>query len=165
MTDTDHRPTPPRMRPWLRVLLGVSLALNLLIVGLVAGAMMRFGGPDGMRPPPRSLGAALYRELPRDARKTIRAAMTSGPDGLALHRRDGVREIAEALRTEPFDPVALAAALDARARAQAAWLSSVQAAWLDEVKAMSATERAAYAERLEDALNRPHRRKRDRKDR
>ena len=58
MTETLE-PPKPRTPKWVRVLLALSLALNLLIIGLVGGAMVRFGGSDGMRPPPRSIRSHL----------------------------------------------------------------------------------------------------------
>lgn len=159
MTETPTPRTPPRMRPWLRLILGLSLALNLAVAGLVAGAMLRFGGPDGMRPPPRNLGAALYRELPRESRRALRADMARSGAATRDRRTEAAR-LAEALRAEPFDRTRLTATLEARVRAQSEWLTRVQAAWLDQVAAMSASERAAYADRLEQALNHRHERAR-----
>ncbi len=49
MTGNETRNSNGGMRLWLRVLLFASLALNLLIVGLVAGAFLRMG-KDGGRP-------------------------------------------------------------------------------------------------------------------
>lgn len=146
---------PPKTRLWVRVLLGTSLALNLLVLGLVAGAMFRFGGPDGMRSPPRSIGAAMYRELPREDRRALRSGKSS-----TQYQRHGRLKVEAAavdtvLRATPFDPVAMQALLEDHATARAGFHMSLQRAWLDRVSAMSDTDRHAYADRLKRALNSP----------
>ena len=55
---------------WMRILLGVSLALNLAVAGLVVGASLRLIGPDGP-PAPHTFGGALIRALPHDDRREI----------------------------------------------------------------------------------------------
>ena len=42
---------------WMRILLGVSLALNLAVAGLVVGASLRLIGPYGP-PAPHTYGGA-----------------------------------------------------------------------------------------------------------
>lgn len=68
-------PSQPAPRRWPKVLI-VSLALNLLFVGLVAGAMIarhRWGGPGGLSLGDPSLRGFLH-SLPKERRDTIRAA-------------------------------------------------------------------------------------------
>lgn len=167
MTETFKTPppSPPPMRTWIKLLLGVSLALNLAVIGLVAGAMLRFGGADGMHAPPRSLGASLYRELPPKARRALRDDLAPGPDGGLPDHAAQTRRLTEVLRSEPFDPDAAAATLTAHSAAQAERLTRMQDAWLVRVTAMSAAERAAYADRLEEALTRRHGHGRSHRDR
>ncbi|MGD9864339.1 MAG: periplasmic heavy metal sensor [Pseudodonghicola sp.] len=156
MTDTDRK--PPRMRPWLRVLLGVSLALNLLVAGLAVGAAIRFGGgPERVRPP-MPLGALLYRELPREDRKTLRDRNLGAREERAARRRADAEELNAALRAVPFDQARIEAFLTRDAARQAGLEEAMRHAWLARVAAMSDADRAAYADRLQQAMagqNRP----------
>ena len=144
MVDMNERPKP---RLWLRGVLIVSLGLNLLVLGLVGGAMLRFG-PEGMRLPPRSVGAALYRELPRKDRRALWAGSKQ------THRDRHARQKAEALalgvaiRATPFDAATLEAVLDQQAARRGDLRKSMQAAWLARVAGMSPDERQAFADRL-----------------
>ncbi len=155
----DITATPPRARAWVRILLGVSLALNLAVIGLVIGAAFRFGGPGGAHRPPPPMGAILYRELPREDRKALRGRAFGGREEHATKRRDEAAAIDAALRAVPFDAAALDAFLDGQARHREEFLSIVQEAWLARVSAMSDAERAAYADRLMQAAKRSVERK------
>lgn len=149
---SENQPTKSPTRLWLRVLLGLSLALNLLVVGLVGGAMIRFGGPDGMRAPPRSVGAVMFRELSREDRRAL--WRHSNGDHRARHKEDA-QAVNAAMRAIPFETSALEALLRGQAEQRLAFRNTVQQAWLTRVAAMSDAEREAYADRLEHALNRP----------
>jgi len=143
---------------WLRVVLGASLALNLLVLGLVGGAMLRYGGPEGVRPPPRSVGAALFRALPGEDRRALRehssVTMKGMKNGPHARQMELARALGEALRATPFDLEALAALLDRQAAQRVGVQKSVQQALLERVAAMSAPDRQAYADRLEHAMSR-----------
>ena len=65
----EPNPAPRRSPLWMRVLLGVSLALNLAVIGLAVGASFRLLGPDG--PLPHTFGGALIRALPAEDRHEI----------------------------------------------------------------------------------------------
>ena len=149
---------PPRMRTWVRVLLGVSLALNLAVVGIAAGAALRFGKPDGTHRPPPPIGALLYRELSREDRKEMRSRAAETRQSHGDRRKDEVAQIDAALRAVPFDPVALNEVLSAQTRKREAFQDEVQQLWLKRVSEMSDKERAAYADRLKHAVERhgPH---------
>lgn len=138
MADTGKK------RRWMPVLLGLSLALNLAVLAAVGGAVWRHSGEE--RGGPRaSKGGALYiQALPRETRRAIREQTRGGP----RMARDG-GEMLAALRQEPFDPAAAARVLDAQRDAGLQRREGVTAAWLSEVTAMTAQERAAYADRLE----------------
>ncbi len=146
---------PPKTRLWVRVLLGVSLALNLLVLGLIGGAMLRFGGPDGMRTPPRSVGAAMFRELPRADRRALRTGAGETHDQRHVRLKADAKALGAALRATPFDAAAMATLLEGHAKTRADFHISLQRAWLDRIATMSDAERYAYADRLERALNRP----------
>ena len=134
----------------LRIALILSLALNLAVIGLVAGAVVRFrdGGP-----PQRfdfSLGP-LGRALEPGDRRAIGQALRDRRDlhpGRPLDWRAGLDELAAILVAEPFDPEALGAYL-ANIRGQgAALIAAGQEVMVDRIAAMSAEERAALADRV-----------------
>ncbi len=145
---------------WMRVLLGLSLALNLLVLGLVSGAMVRYGGADGMRPPPRTVGATLFRELPPEDRRAIRdrsngMMMMNGMNMNHHERRMAAASaVSAAMRAKPFDRDALSAILEQQAAQRDGFETSVQQAWIERVANMTDAQRHAYAGRLEHAMNR-----------
>lgn len=158
MAATD-RPSPkPRSGRWLRIVFGVSLALNLLVIGLVGGMLVRFGGPPGASPMSRSAGTVLFRELPQEHRDEMRRDMR------ALMRSNGIPmsgradEIAALLRAETLDVAAMQALMDVEFDRLNGIQSGVQRAWLERIEAMTPEQRAAYADRVEVALE-EHRRR------
>ena len=151
---TEKTKSPTRL--WLRLVFGASLALNLLVLGLVGGAILRFGGPDGMRPPPRTIGTMLFRELPRADRRALRDDAVTAHDKRPPQRRAELQAVGAALRASPFDAAALADLLSRHDAQHAAFNAMVHQAWMKRVIGMSDAERMAYADRLEKALTHPH---------
>lgn len=163
MTDINNDKKPLSRTPgWVRILLIVSLALNLLIIGLVGGAMMRFGGPDGMRPPPRSIGAVLYRALPGEDRRALWSSSHRAHGGNPGQRKAQILAVTEALRATPFDPGAIETALETHALELDKVQKSLQQNWLTRVQEMSDEQRQAYADRLEKPAKRSWFRRRPR---
>ena len=148
--------TPKTPRNWTRILLVVSLALNLAIVGIVAGAMFSDGPKNGSQRFDLSVGP-LTRAMEPDQRDSLRAALR---DSGAFQRADraairsDMNALVATLRAADFDADAFRAALT-RQRAR---LQNAQDAALDavtqSVSDMSAPERAAFADRLEEQLRR-----------
>jgi uncharacterized membrane protein len=109
------------MRPrTLAILLGLSLVLNVFVIGGVVGLFVgqTFGPPSTSAPRPNPMMAAADRLNPVD-RDTFRALMQDevqreGPT--ALDARQQRRQAAELLLAPSFDRAAAGAALD-RARA------------------------------------------------
>lgn len=158
MTGTDPRATEtPRTRTWVRVALVASLALNLLILGIVGGAML--GHRD--RPPHAALGPGDHgpygRALAEADREALRAAIRAEAPRIRETRRavrQGFRDLLAALRAAPYDHgqvVAVMEAQQARVHEQAALMRGLM---LDRVAAMSPEERAAFADRLERVIRR-----------
>ncbi|MFV0514898.1 MAG: periplasmic heavy metal sensor [Jhaorihella sp.] len=158
MSDRDQ-PRQGRCPRWMRVLLGLSLALNLLVAGLAAGAALRYGRAGEMHQPPRSLAGAMIRELPQQDRRALRALARDdlardGNGGYRARRRAEASAVADALRAVPFDTAILRSLLDDQNRRRAAIRDELREAWLARVAAMGDTERAAYADRVEQAMRR-----------
>lgn len=146
-------PAAPRPRRLWRFVLVVSLALNLAVVGLIAGFAFR-GGRDG---PPRGIELAMGpigQALAPADRRAIVGALRKSED--LRPRRNGPRfvgisEMVSALTSEPYDPAAFAQSLEVAETRQRDVRDAVRTALIDRVAQMSADERAAFAQRLEAA--------------
>ena len=148
---TEPRSAPPKRRLWLKILFGVSLALNLLVVGVIAGAALRFGGEHGPKArgggPPN--GLSILRALDREDRHRILRAARAQTAEPRFDRRAHQAALIDALRRSPFDPGELDG-LIARQQADAqARLGAVSGAWRAHIVELSDADRRAYADRLE----------------
>jgi len=154
MTEEVKRP-----RRWVSVLLVVSLALNLLVAGVVLGTVLRFHGGPGAAPP--KFAPALFRALPEKDRKALRADLEDEHRRGARNRSEYFKEMGDALRTVPFDAQAVRQLLDRQVRSNAETQSALQQKWLDRVAAMTDAERQAYADRLEKMAKSRREKRRD----
>lgn len=179
---TDHQTPPPetatRPRRWTRVVLVLSLAANLAVAGLVLGAWLthdrpghRDGGPRGARDLDRDrvvreLGFGPYASaIPREGRDGLKEAVEAHRGDLRANR-DALRNAFEAtldtLRADPFDRAAMAAQMAAQRSAIEGSQKIGHEILLDRLEAMSAAERAEFANRLERGLGREPGRKKKR---
>lgn len=154
MSEREMAGKPRRGRGW-KILLVLSLALNLLFIGLIGGAMARFGGPfahdRGQTARGASLGAAVFRALPRDDRRAMFRKVAGARDRDAA----GADELLTTLRADALDRGALAAFADGQGERRRAHGVAIAEAWVENVAAMSVEERRAYADRIEEILNAP----------
>jgi uncharacterized membrane protein len=138
----------------LRWLLVVSLALNLLVAGLVVGAVLRHDGPRRhMEMGPGPFAQALS---PED-RLAILAGLRDRPgfgSPSREERQQAMAEVLAALRSEPFDQGRAEAAMASQADRMATVEREVQAAMVERIASMSPEERGAFADRLEMELQR-----------
>lgn len=142
------------MRGWVRILFIISVALNLLVAGIVVGGFFahdRHGPQPKFDPVGGPLGAA-FSEKDRDAMR--REAQAEGADLPALRGRfhEDVAQLVTLLEAEPWDPEAVQAQLRemrSRGMARADLGEKVMVAHLGQ---MSADDRRAYAERLRERL-------------
>ncbi|MBL3702344.1 periplasmic heavy metal sensor [Sulfitobacter sp. BDSS02] len=145
--------TPGRSRRF-RIVLILSLAANLLFIGLMVGAVMRHGhdGPRYRDRPP-SVGAALFRALPREDKREIREAMHQR-DSLVrdAERQSDFAEIRALLVAEPFDAAALEDAMRRQIDKRHDFIEQAQVDWVARIAAMDAGERAEYVERLDRVI-------------
>lgn len=150
--DIQHQ--KPR-RIW-RILLVVSLAFNLLVVGVVAGAVLRFGGGDRFSGHPSRGGLIYFREMPQAARQDIRDVAREG-----YHMRDAARAaqmagVLDVLRADPFVAEDLRAIMASRTDAFRDNQVRMMDVWIGHLEAMSGVERREYADRVETAGRHPH---------
>lgn len=150
--DTEKTHVPRRMK-WL--LIG-SLALNLAIVGLLAGAFLRHDGSahrDARGPGGTAFGQPYLRALPDKARREIFRIVRASeevPDRAA--RRARYDDVIAELRADPFDPAALEKTVSEQAAGSVAVQRVAQNAWLQIVSDMSVPERAQYADAVAENL-------------
>lgn len=138
-----------KTRTWLKGLFVVSLTLNVLILGAIAGAVWRHGGPEARVRGPGGAPAilrALKREDRRDVLRTARAAGRSA-------RKDRTAQDAQmiaVLSATPLDVTALDALMAAQQEVAFQRIAAVSQAWRVHVMAMTQAQRADYVERLKE---------------
>ncbi|WP_165802831.1 periplasmic heavy metal sensor [Pelagivirga sediminicola] len=134
-------------RRW-RLICLASLALNLALAGLIAGAVLtrlpHMGGMDHQAGH-HARGGPLIAALPEDVRARIEAQLPPRAHG---QRRARFEALTAALRAEPFDAGEVRALLRGQRDMGTRRAEAAEAALLDALAGMSAAERAAYADRL-----------------
>lgn len=164
---TDLPPIPPeapksaRSPLWMRITLAASLAVNLLVVGVIVGSLVtRDGRGDGMRSPGalRDLGPIPFVVAlePEDRRGLIRA-MRGEAASLSQNReelRARFEAFLAALRADPFDASTVAGLLGEQRQIGAQRQAIGEKLLLERLSEMSTEERQAYADRLDKSLRR-----------
>jgi uncharacterized membrane protein len=140
---------------WIKVALAISVALNLAVAGLAAGAWMREGRDRGL---PREMSFGPFTEALSDGdRRELRRALGERLPAMREARQETRAELVallETLRAVPFDPVAAEAAMSAISRRAMERLDLGRDLIADRILAMSDAERLAFADRLERGLKR-----------
>ena len=163
--DNQALPPPPPRKRWMRTVLIASLSLNLAILGMVAGAMLKNGGAPHGPAMVRDVGFGAYSAALSD---TDRAALRRSFLANAPEFRDGRRDmradfkdLLAQLRTVPFDRAALQSVMDRQSTRTAERLAIGQTLIFDLLTAMTPEARQAFADRLEQSLSKgPKRRDR-----
>ena len=158
MTDT---PTPKKRR-WLMPLLFASLAVNLLIVGIVVGWSQSDGRKDRPQGPIRGvLGETFVRALPQDARQAIRREIVNERARIT-ESRDALRErfqaFLSALRSDPFMPEEVMRLLEEQREVGITRQKFGEELLMRRLNEMNAAERSLYADALEKQLKKLRRR-------
>lgn len=144
-----------RVTGWLRWVLVISLALNLLVLGLLGSWWLKWGLHGGHHPPRvEHAGGPLTRALSHEDRRAIGRDMHAAYRDRGENRGARIVMLAELIRAEPFDRAAVMAQLTAQRDALNERLSLGQSLLLDRLDQMDTAERAAYADRLEEELKR-----------
>ncbi|SNT28841.1 periplasmic heavy metal sensor [Antarctobacter heliothermus] len=139
---------------WLRVVLFVSLALNLAVVGAIGGMVLN--GPPVPRTDRSDPALPYTRAFDEDQRRDLRRALWRSVrrDGKAM-RAAYLADYQQALmllRGEPFNPAALKALLDAQGERAVDVRLRGQEVLMTFLSDMSVEERRDYADRLEREL-------------
>ena len=151
MTDNapSSAPVVRRAPRWMWIVLTLSLALNLLVLGAAAGAIWHFRhghafphrGPDGL--------VRYLRSLPADRRDEIVALIAAEREKSRRLRRlsrEKRRELVRAFEADPFDAGRLDAAAREASEARIALIRRRQEFFSTIAARLTAAERRAYLE-------------------
>ena len=143
----------------MRIALAVSVALNLAILGVVAGSFLHQGGGMGGRGEMgRDLGFGPFGEaLAPDDRRVLRDWLKARAPELRTansQRYADLTAVQAALRAQPFDPAALRAAFEAMRGRMEDQLALGHQALTEVILAMPDAQRLALADRLERGMQR-----------
>ena len=160
MIDPTEPSTAPkaakRPRAWVGWVAAGSLCVNLLLVGIIGGAVLRHGGPHPKPPAgidPVSL-MRVMRTLPEDRRdEALEILRDHRPKFEALRpARIAARlAIADALEADPMDGTALAAALNTARRSEAEGRAVIDDAFVQFVARLPRAARSKLAEEVREA--------------
>ena len=155
MTESSETPKR-RLSTGLRILLGVSLTLNLLVAGIVIGAVLRADRLH-MRGEPANAGLMLYRALPGEDRRALRQSLRGAIDGVRQRETRIGPELAAALTAEPFDIDAIRTLVERQHSVLVTGQAAMRETWYQLVADMTPQERIDYADRITEAMKRPRR--------
>jgi len=159
MQTPDQKPNTG-LRPWLRVVFGLSLALNLLVVGVVVGSALKWGGKEhGPGARMEQMGGPLTRALSHRDRREIGHEMRQEfgkARGAQAERRAALEAMVADLRAERFDREAIAGHFARQRAVLNERMAFGQGLMLERIEQMSAEDRAAFADRLEQGLDKQH---------
>lgn len=150
---TEDRKAPDTSRG-VKIALAISVALNLGVAGLAAGAWLG-GGHRGM---PRDMSFGPFSEALDDRdRREIRRALLDRMGEFRASRAEARAEfqaLLDTLRADPFDPQAMKTALAAIETRNAERLELGRSLIEARLIEMSDADRRAFADRLEKGLRR-----------
>ena len=146
---TDLKP-----RNLWKILFGISLALNLLIVGAIGGAILRVGkGPMAKH---HASGFLYMRALNFEDKKALRKEIFRNKNSRKIIRekeRSSYISAVKILKKDPFDRKAFEDLLDEQTKHSKSRQSSARVALVTQITGMTKEERLIYSERLEDLVH------------
>ena len=147
-------PTDLKQRNLWKILFGISLAINLLIIGALGGALSRAGkGPMIQH---RASGSLYMRALSFEDKKALRKKLFRNKDSRKIIRAKEHSSYSSAikiLKKDPFDRKAFEDLLDEQTRYSKSKPSSARAALVAQIANMTKEERLVYSQRLEDLVH------------
>lgn len=136
---------PGKARRWLLPALVVSLVLNMLLVGLIAGARLHHGGWRGHGE--RHFG--FLKDLPEGRRAELAKEMET-LRGELHEKREAVHELRRRARAliakEPFDAAAVSAAIEQISAARGEANRHAAQRFVEVLSRMSPEERRRFVE-------------------
>ena len=168
LSNSSGQPAKPRRR--FRVLFGLSLALNLLVLGAIAGAFLmgpgaRTGkaGPPGLREISAPYVRAFDHSTKREMRREMRALLPDRGEAIAANKADYAAFL-EVVRADTFDAQRAASIMEEQLARAGRFQKVGREVAIERIGVMSLEERRAYADRLQEWLDHrgKHRAKKDR---
>ena len=158
--------TPEKKTNWTKILLVVSLALNVLIVTAVGSAIYKNNssdGPGGVRG--NGQIEMMLRALPEEERRELRRSFMQSVRGkdARSEMQERRKAVMDALLADPFDADALTAALEEQRNFRTGLAADSEALWVDVFSNLSEAERAEFRLNLKEMSKRgkSDRKKRD----
>lgn len=150
---TDGAGTPPSRRRWLIVALTVSLAINLLLIGMFAGSMRHHHGPIGPRERFEHIAAELkLNDAQRAAFAQFQASFRQ--QGLAMRQAN---QAAWAKIADPATgPDQIAALLNDTVKSRTAFQQQVADAMGKFLASLTPQQRADFIEEAAHMSGRRH---------
>lgn len=151
-------PKPAADRPGraLRIALAISVALNLVVLGVIGGAVLKTRQSPPM--PVRELGFGPFTEaLTRDQRQALRATFAAhAPDfrGIRREMRADADAVLVTLRADPFDPQAFSDQLAEMNEHATRRASDSEGILVQLVASMPQGDRISFADRLQTEMER-----------
>ncbi|SOH92327.1 Heavy-metal resistance [Monaibacterium marinum] len=144
--------TAPKKRRAITIALILSLGLNFVIVGVVAGAFLR-GDKSPVRIAVTPDLRAAISALPEEGRDQIREAMRNSvpdPQSARIRQLNNSRTFATAIRSDPMDRELVEAMFNQRMDADSTLRASAQSALLDALEAMTQQQRVDFLNALRE---------------
>ena len=139
--------------PW-KILFGISLAINLLIVGAIGGAILRVGkGPMAKH---HASGFLYMRALNFEDKKSLRKELYKNKNTRKIGRakeHSSYSSAVKILKKDPFDRKAFEELLDQQTKYSKSSQRSARLALVAQIAKMTKEERSIYSERLEDLVH------------
>lgn len=167
MTDAPEPKAPSRTPRWVKIVLVLSLAFNLMIVGIAAGGFAGKdrkggyrGGPDRVSVPGDLAPRAFIAAIPREDRQGLAEAFRDRvrpEEGRRDELRVRVQALLVALRAEPFDPDAISVLMMEQRSRILERQEKGQAVFLEYLTSLTVEERVAFADKLEKSIRRSQR--------
>ncbi len=163
MSGSGDRPGWALTPGWVKALLIASLALNVGVVGLVGGTAMRgekenpYSGKPENEPGLDRRQSRILRMVPevrREAARNVILSRTEEYDAARSALRQAQMDLVEAIRSEPYQPERVRAALSAR-RAASGTVWGIGYEQLAEIAdSLDPVERSELAAQLEERTKR-----------
>jgi len=141
----------PKSSRWLKIALGISLCLNLLVAGAIGGAI--FKGPGDKMQGARAIAQdplrAVFRALPREMRRDLMDQMRKTGRDNPQNRSAWVTELANLLRSETLDKAAIADLFAERTNRLEVMTATGRTLLVEYIEKMGLEDRQAMAEKIE----------------
>jgi len=141
----------PKSSRWLKIALGVSLCLNLLVAGAIGGAFFKGSGGkfEGARAIAQDPLRAVFGALPRETRHDLMRQMRQTGRDHPQNRSAWVSDFTTLLRAETLDKNALEALFKRRTERLELMTSTGRSLLIENITAMTPDERNAMADKAE----------------